>query len=215
MNKTQAMRGVFIVTGAIASGKTVLLSKMRKMGFLTLNTDKIARSILISNSTIQEKIIHQFPIYKNSLGHFDISIFTEKILHDKAALSLIEELVHPMVRTICNNFVINVRKQSNILIALEIPLFIEALIKDTGHYLYEKIIITYSCYNIRAKRALQRDNMTKAKFDAITSRQTTDNARLQYADYIVCCENDESVNSFLGKLIEGNSFRYRNNWPKC
>ncbi|MDZ5762537.1 Dephospho-CoA kinase [Candidatus Cyrtobacter comes] len=200
------MERVFIVTGAIASGKTFLLSKMRKFGFLTLNVDKIAKSILANNIIIQKKIIEQFPIYKDSLGGFDIYKFI--INASSAALCFVEELIHPIVRAECNNLVRNVRKQSKRPIALEIPLFIESLTKGKICYLYEKVIVTHSRFDIREKRAMLREHMTKEKFDAITSRQTTDDMRFMYADYIVCCENDYSINSFLRELIERNSFRY-------
>jgi len=84
-----------IVTGPIGSGKSTVLSIIRKLGFNTVDLDVISETILTSDKS-KEFMIENFP---TSIINKKISkkIIAEIVFNDRLQLEKLEQFLHPKI----------------------------------------------------------------------------------------------------------------------
>lgn len=86
-----------ILTGGIATGKSLVSSFFQKLGIFVLDTDNLVRGLL-SKQTIKAKLFRYFgsEIFKQQ--RINRASLAEKVFNDKYALLFLEDLLHPLVR---------------------------------------------------------------------------------------------------------------------
>ena len=203
---------VIAITGGIGAGKSFVLKHFAKLGFQTLSLDKIANDVLKENLTVQEILKKEFPQSILVDGAVDKKLLSEIVFDNKNKLQLLNSVLHPIIRNQYENIINNARRRS---IVIEIPLMIEALLKNNYQYSHHALILVKSNDCTRLKRVLLRNNMTEKKFNDIRASQLADNIKEKYADFIIENENSLAVFNQIAKFLHGrfkrNSFRYRNN----
>lgn len=200
---------VIIITGGIASGKSFVLQHFANLGFETLSLDEIANTFLDKSSPVYIKITQAFPECVSQVnGYLDKRLLSTLVFSNTEKLKLLNSLIHPLIRARYQN-IIKDRQRS---IVIEIPLMIEAMVRDNYEYENDAIILVKSSYETRLKRIMQRKNMTKERFDAIVALQLSEVVKEEYADFIIENENPLAVFNQVEKFLHGrfkrNSFRY-------
>ncbi len=87
------------ITGGIGSGKSVVSSILREMGFYVYDCDAEARRIVDSDQAILNRIFSEIaPEAKLDDGSLDRRVLSEIVFNDSSKLSLLNEIVHHEVR---------------------------------------------------------------------------------------------------------------------
>jgi|GEM_PF-1318673 len=208
---------VIILTGAIASGKSYVLSYLKQVGFFTLKSDELTRSAMqdinIINaiaSNLPPNIVINQTIDKSALEDYIFS--NPELALDR--LKFLEAIIHPFIENILRCLINTITIEHRLSVVVEIPLFFESNCKIP----YSALLATVADLEIRKARALQRKNMTEKKFDAIVGRQISDYHTKSEIDYFISTNGSRVATiEILKRLIKKDArfkrdrFRYRDN----
>ena len=163
------------ITGAIATGKTTVLSWFNQKGFPSLSADAIVHRLYETDREVIQHIRQVFPeTYID--GKCDRSRLTQMISRSSDStvllknLETLERIVHPAVHREMKSFVNTMQDNNHPLVVLEIPLLFEA--KES----YDFINITLATY---APRPIQNERI-RARMLARDATQGTPDAMLMF-----------------------------------
>ena len=116
--------GVFGLTGNFASGKTTVLQLLKNKGANVFDCDnKIHEYYRDKNSSIYKKIAAAFPkVIKR--GRIQRDILGKEVFFNKSKLSVLEDIVHPVIKQDLLYWIDEAKKKEGIYIA-EVPLLFE------------------------------------------------------------------------------------------
>ncbi|MCL6432106.1 MAG: dephospho-CoA kinase [Anaerolineae bacterium] len=87
------------LTGNIATGKSTVARILADLGALVIDADRVAHATMRPGTAVWEEIRRAFgPDILLPDGHIDRRRLAEIVFRDPAALSLLEQIVHPAVR---------------------------------------------------------------------------------------------------------------------
>ena len=132
----------------------------------------ITGSIASGKSTVA-KIIAKKTLNKKKNIKLQIKALVKK---NKVKFTILESIIHPIVRKEINNF-LKIRGKTLI---LEIPLLIE---NKLNKY-FDKVIFVDSKKNIRLKRYIKHSH-DKKMFELLNKRQSLPTIKKKYCDYII------------------------------
>ena len=179
------------ITGTIASGKSTLVTMLRRDRFNVFDSDMCA-SESMQNKTIVEALKKQFK-QSNLLtkdGSIDKNILRELVLRNKENLKKLEKITHPYIRKKEHEFVIKCAIQRKKIIFLDIPLLLETKYKRRCDF----IINMFVNKNIQKIRVLSRKRMSEREFNFLHDKQKKFNNRINNIHYV-------NVNSGNGKFF--------------
>ena len=155
-----------------------------------------------NNKEVKNQIVDNFSnIYDNNILNKRKlrNILFSNINHYKKNIKILEDILHPKIRDICDKFMKSYINKNFII--LNIPLLIES-----GAYSYDKLITINCCKEIRKKRYLLKMHESQNAdhiFELLSSRKISDVNRKKYGDYFI--NNDKSIISTIyqtKKIIE-------------
>jgi len=175
-----------VVTGMIASGKSLALEYLERHGFYTIQSDAIAREICSNecgdtvldrvytafiqkyNITTQyrPKTIEEFLLLSHQNG------YSADLVWDK--LNIIDSIMHPMVQKVRENIINTSVKSADQPLAMEIPLFFpyHSMVKcDYLFYIYSKKRVQKRRYVQRVQMKLDNVDIARIKFNILRRRQ--------------------------------------------
>src|SRR5690606_30974388 len=114
-------------------------------------------------------------------GQVDRARLAAIVMDDPAALSRLDAIVHPLVRSEEREFVERHRRMGTGLVVLDIPLLFE-----TGaERRVDRIVVVTASPEVQRARIMKREGMTEGKLCAILARQTPDSEKRKRADFLV------------------------------
>jgi dephospho-CoA kinase len=190
---------IIVITGGIASGKSLVTELFAKLGFETIDIDKIGHMLLENNKFVRDAIIKAFPDAVSTDGSIDRSALSRIVFNDPKKLLLLNSIIHPILRLEYDKITEPYIGNDNHII-VEIPLIIESLVHDNYEYHNDYIILIQSSYEERLQRAMNRKGMTKEKFDAILQTQLPDSIKIKYSDFIIQNQDLESLSKAVNSI---------------
>lgn len=101
MSKRWPEKVIIGLTGNIATGKSAVMRMAAEQGALTLDADKIVHEILATDKAVQAAIVRQFgPSVAGPDGQINRAAMAAVVFRDELALSALEQILHPVVRTV-------------------------------------------------------------------------------------------------------------------
>jgi dephospho-CoA kinase len=100
---------------------------------------------------------------------------------DAAALKILESLVHPAVAAEQARFVERAASDGRQLTILDVPLLFET----GGESRVDLVVVVSAPEKIQRVRALRREGMSEARFDAMLSRQMADSEKRRRAHFVI------------------------------
>ena len=176
------------LTGGIATGKSEVANAIRIMGIPVFDADAAVHEIYQNGVAAEAlKDICPLAIEGKNVGRDKLS---ELIKNDPSLLKTIESIIHPLVRQAENSFLLKARQSRSKIAVIDSPLLIE-----TGHHKdMDVVIVIETPYENQKARAMERPNMSAAKFELIYAKQMPAAEKRNHANFIV--EN----NATLGEL---------------
>ena len=176
------------VTGGIGSGKTTIINYIKSKGFTVYIADDAGRKVMQKPEIIQQ--INE--LFNNEVllpdGMLDRSKIASCVFNNNDLLQKLNNIVHPAVALDFEEF-----KKEN---ASEKLIFKEtAVLFESGSYKdCDATILITAPLEIRIKRVMQRDNITKKQVESRIKNQLSDDQKAALATYIV--ENIDLKHAF-------------------
>ena len=168
------------LTGGIASGKTFITKRLKALGYLIHESDKVVGELYDSPDRKFKNFLFKSG-FKESLVKNKINkiYLRETIFSNKEKKTILENYLHKEVKKRRDIF-LRKNKNKNI-VFLDIPLLFEKKLEKICNHVCSAIAPLY----LRKKRALRRRGMNKEILEKIISSQIKDKERKNKSDYII------------------------------
>jgi len=173
------MMKIIGVTGGIGSGKTTIINYIKSKGFAVYIADDVGKKVMQKSEIIKQ--INE--LFNNEVllpdGLLDRSKIASRVFNNNDLLQKLNNIVHPAVGLDFEEF-----KKEN---ASEKVIFKEtAVLFESGSYKdCDATILITAPLEIRIKRVMQRDNITKEQVESRIKNQLSDDQKASFATYIV------------------------------
>ena len=170
------------ITGSLSSGKTTA-SKILSTGRGPLFSADNAVQEIYKNKNFKIFISKKFRVKNNKQLK---SSLKKLILKNKANLSKLEKIIHPLVRKKMMKFTL--KNKNKKMLFYEIPLLIE--IKLTKFF--NTVVFIKSKYKIRLERFKSKRG-NKKMFDLLDNKQMKDHKKIKFCDHVVVNEKNLKI----------------------
>ncbi len=169
------------LTGAIGSGKSTVSKLFKEAGIPVVDADQIANRLFLPGSALLSKIGETFgPGMILPDGSYNRKAMADLITRDPAAHKKLNALVHPAVKKAVEEEVSRRRSGNAPFIIYDCPLLFE-----TGEDARcDEVILVKVPTELRIKRLIERDGMTREEAYARSAIQADDQTREAGADTI-------------------------------
>ena len=166
------------LTGSIAMGKSATAKMFADEGVPVHDADAVVHELYEDEAT--PLIEAAFP-GTTSGGKVDRTKLGQRVLGDKEALTRLEQIVHPLVTKARERFLAEAERSGAKIAVLDIPLLFET----GGDKRCDAIVVVSAPAHIQRQRAFERTGMTDDKLASILGKQTPDEEKRAYADFVV------------------------------
>lgn len=180
------------LTGGIGSGKTTVSDYFSKLGVPIIDTDLIARQLVLPGQSALNDITALFGVdILNKDGTLNRTRLGEITFNDPESRKQLEAILHPRIRDQVSE---QLNKLQSAYAIVVIPLLIE-----TGNRSYIDRILVVDCdQQTQINRVKQRDNRSELQIENIIQAQARRKQRLAAADDVI--ENNADQNTLLQKV---------------
>ena len=182
------------LTGGIGSGKSYVAKKFAALGIPVYYADTEAKRLMIQDKILKSEIkvlLGQAAYYRN--GRLNKPYVARKIFNDQKLLAGINNLVHPAVK---RDFMSWADSQvSKYVIEESAILFENGLDKS-----FDTIILVTAEKDLRIRRVIKRDKVTKEQVIARMNQQLTDEKKLPLAKFVVVNNEDSDIISQISSI---------------
>jgi dephospho-CoA kinase len=169
---------VLCVTGSLGMGKSTAARFFAEAGVPVHDSDAAVHALYEGEAVAA--IERAFP-GSTSDGKVDRAKLAALVLDDRAALTRLEAIVHPLVSASTDRFVADAQAMGAPVVVLDIPLLFEAGLDCRC----DAVIVVSAPPEIQRQRALERPGMTEEKFAAILGKQMPDSEKRKRADFVL------------------------------
>lgn len=182
------------LTGGIGSGKSTVAQIFEVLGIPVYYADAEAKRIMNTDAGLKKAIIRNFgeEAYKDGLlnrAYISSIVFNDQSPRDAAQkLDLLNSLVHPATKKDGEAWMKKLAEQSG----QKPPYAIHeaALVFEAGmDKQLDKVIGVFAPLDLRIKRAMERDKVTKDEVLKRISRQMDEDSKMKRCDFVIT--NDE------------------------
>lgn len=167
------------LTGGIASGKTTVAKLFTALGAKLIDTDQIARDIVVPPSAVLDRIVARFgPEILQKNGSLDRASLRRLVFMDPDARRDLEAITHPAIRE-------EVERLSGRLGGpyqlIAIPLLVET--GNAEHY--DRVLLVDASPEAQKRRLMLRDGLDAAAADRMLAAQATREQRRAAATDVI------------------------------
>ncbi|THD71065.1 MAG: dephospho-CoA kinase [Bradyrhizobium sp.] len=166
------------LTGSIGMGKSTTAKLFAEAGVPVYDADAAVHRLYEGEAA--PAIEAAFP-GTTADGRVDRIKLSARVVHDPAAMKLLEQIVHPMLGASRQKFLSEAEQSGAAVAVVDVPLLFET----GGENRVDAVVVVTTTPKIQRERILSRDNMTGEKLDAILARQLPDAEKRQRAHFVV------------------------------
>ena len=190
------------LTGGIASGKTTVAAMIRDRDYQVLDADAIARELLEPGQPAHDEVVRDFG--KGIVGpggSIDRKKLAEIVFADPLQLQRLNQILHPRIRKITENFFAALHHPGGPDLAFEdAALILEAGLKGK----FDRVVVCWCRPEQQLERLLERGMSAEDARRRIAAQMPIDQKR-QLADEVIDCsgtmgETEEQVRWLLDTL---------------
>ena len=173
------------LTGGIGSGKSSAAKFFIELGIDVIDADEISKDILDANLEAKDKFIETFgKEFLDINNNIDRSLLRSEIFKDKEKKTLLESIIHPIVKEQILKFIENSKSIYKIIM---VPLIFET----KSESFYDKIVVVDCEEKMQINRASKRDKKSADNIIDIMKAQASRQERNSIADIIIM--NNDSL----------------------
>lgn len=177
------------ITGGIGSGKSLVAKIICSLDNTAYyHADKEAKLLMNTSPSLKENIIAVFGEKSYQDNTLDRKYISSLVFKEPKLLKSLNSIVHPAVKEHFRNFIAS-RKENTLII------YENAILFETNGDLICNIIISVNApEEIRIKRVMERDNVTKKQVKDIIKNQWSETKRNLLSNYtILNIEKEETL----------------------
>ena len=168
------------LTGSIGMGKSTVARQFAVLGAKVCSADACVHKLMGKGGKAVAEIEKYFPTSVKN-GAVDRKILGQIVFADKTKLRELENILHPLVQKMEDDFIARMRHIGVKLVVLDIPLLFET----GGHERVDFTAVVSAPAFIQKQRVMARKNMTTEKFERIIANQMHDHEKRNRADFII------------------------------
>jgi dephospho-CoA kinase len=168
------------LTGGIGMGKSTAAAFFRRARIPVFDADAAVHRLQARGGRALRPIARAFPGTVRD-GVLNRALLRNAVLGDRAALSRLEAILHPMVRAEERAFLARARRAGQRLAVLDIPLLFET----GGDRRVDLVVVVSASRSVQEHRVRLRRNMSPADVAAVIARQMPDAEKRRRADVVI------------------------------
>jgi dephospho-CoA kinase len=168
------------LTGGIGMGKSTAAAAFRRARIPVFDADLAVHRLQAAGGRAVRAIEAAFP-GSTVNGAVDRTALRQAVLGNRAALTRLEHILHPMVEAEERAFVGRARRARRHAVVLDIPLLFETM----GDERVDIVVVVSAPRAIQIHRVAQRRRMSKADVESVIARQMPDAEKRRRADLVV------------------------------
>lgn len=176
------------LTGGIGSGKSLVGAEFAALGVPVLDADAVAREIVAPGSSLLGAIVEKFGrAVVDEGGRLRRDYLRQRVFSDSAQRQALESLLHPRIRALLEDRVQHLAAHPGYCVIV-VPLLVESGWQDS----VDRILVVDAPEELRIKRVLPRDGLTRGQVEAIMRTQASPGERLSHADDVIVNDGDRT-----------------------
>jgi dephospho-CoA kinase len=191
------------LTGGIATGKSTVTEVLRRRGIPVVCADELAREV-VQKGTEGFRLVTQVfgPAAIASDGELDRKEIGRQVFTDPQRLKELEEIIHPRVRALTEEYRTRLAKQGHSLGFYDVPLLFEKKMES----FFDQIVVVHADRDLQKTRALKRDQLTDLEIERRLLAQLPGSEKVNKAHYVIynngtLVELEKQVDSVLAQLL--------------
>ena len=183
------------LSGGIASGKTTVSNTFKELGVPVVDADVLSRKVVEPGCEGLMAVVDRFgQSILQSDGSLDRKQLRQIVFSDPAARTDLENIIHPRVRELTQQFLNQQKANGCVYCMVVIPLLIETNQQKN----YDHIVIVDVEKQTQLERLMARDNSSLKLAENILKSQASRKQRLAIADDVV--SNTGSIDETKAKV---------------
>ncbi len=174
------------LTGGIGSGKTTISKIFYCLGIPVLNTDKLSRQLMQSDSTIISAITSSFGENAYLNGALNKKYITDIVFADPYQLAILNAIVHPATIKAAAAWA---EKQNGPYVLKEAALFFESGSAEG----MDCMIGVTAPLQVRINRVMERDGITSSEVLNKMNQQINDSLKMKLCNFVIHNIEQESL----------------------
>lgn len=166
------------LTGSIGMGKSTTATLFAEAGVPVYDADAAVH--LLYEREAVAAIEAAFP-GTTANGKVNRNRLSARVVHDPAAMSKLEEIVHPMLGASRQKFLRDAEQSGAPVAVVDVPLLFET----GGEKRVDAVVVVTTSAELQRERILARPDMTEEKLAAILARQMPDAEKRKRAHFVV------------------------------
>ena len=172
------------LTGGIGSGKSTVARELVKLGAALVDTDAIARSLVLPSGAAIDAIRTLFgAAVIDPDGGLDRVRMRELVFADAAAKGRLESILHPMIGIECDRQAQTAAGRS---VVFDVPLLVES---TRWRSRVDRVLVVDCSEGTQIERVMQRSGWSREAVQAVIAQQASREARRAAADAVIRNEN--------------------------
>ncbi len=168
------------LTGGIGMGKSTAAAAFKRARIPVFDADLAVHRMQARGGRAVKAIGKAFPGTTRG-GAVDRTALRQAVLGNRAALTRLEHILHPMVEAEERAFVSRARRAARPAVVLDIPLLFET----GGDTRVDTVVVVSAPRDVQIHRVGLRRRMNKADIAAVIARQMPDSEKRRRADLVV------------------------------
>lgn len=173
------------VTGGIASGKSVVASRLAKHGAVHIDADELARRVVEPGAPALAEIAEHFGhgVIKPD-GSLDRAALGAIVFTDPDARDTLNAITHPAIKKLTRSLMDEAgAADPNVVVVYDVPLFVEARINEV--YDFDLVVVVHANVETRLERLVTLRGLTVDEAKHRLNSQASDTERIAIADVVI------------------------------
>jgi dephospho-CoA kinase len=189
------------LTGGLASGKSTIAEGLEKRGIPVRDADRMVHELYAPGAAGARAVAAAFgPGFLSPDGSVDRPRLSAHVFHDRAALSKLNGLIHPVVRDEQARWFAELAEKGEALGVIEATLLVET----GGRERFDVLVAVSAPADVRLRRAVRRSGETDPnEFVKRMTAQFSDAAREEVSDIVIRTDGTrEELEEKIDRLAE-------------
>lgn len=186
------------LTGGIASGKSVVATRLAELGAVHIDADLLAREVVEPGTPALERIAEEFgPDVVAEDGRLDRAALGAIVFSDETKRLALNGITHPAVWTRAEELLARARHDDpQAVVVYDVPLLVEASAERP--MAFDLVVVVQADTETRISRMVDLRGMSRDEAARRLSAQATDAERLAVADVVI--DNNGTLDETLRQV---------------
>lgn len=165
------------LTGGIASGKSTVGSFLAELGATVIDSDQVAREVVINGSHGANQIIEAFGQALYETGELDRKALAELVFEDNSKRKQLEQILHPLIQSRSKQLF----SETDGIVVYMIPLLVES----ESNYAFDAIVTVEAGEDNQLQRLIEFRGMENDEALMRINSQATRQERIEVSDIVI------------------------------